>query len=354
VSLLQVLDATNPAERARWLEAWNAWPGKEVSAHPDYVALFARDRDRSLCALLSLPSGGILYPFILRPLSSEPWAPPGTTAADLVTPYGYGGPFAWGEAALHAEQFWDQLDVWAGAANVVTSFVRLSVFPEQMIPFRGVIEERQHNVVRSLDLDLEHMWRDYAHKVRKNVNRAKLAGLEVLVDTAGARLAEFHAIYLGTMQRRGALPTYCFPLSFFAAVVGKLPGSFVFFHVLDQKRMVSSELVLVSDNYLYSFLGGTTEDAFELRPNDLLKHAIVLWGIEQRKRAFVLGGGYQGDDGIYRYKLSLAPKGAVPFRVGLRTYQADSAEQLTAARRKFALSHGVVWEPSPGYFPPYR
>jgi hypothetical protein len=70
--------------------------------------------------------------------------------------------------------------------------------------------------------------------------------------------------------------------------------------------------------------------------------------------AFVLGGGYSGEDGIYKYKQSFAPNGSVPFRVLKRVHRPDDAERLVALRRAQAEAAQTSWDPRPGFFPPYR
>ena len=105
-----------------------------------------------------------------------------------------------------------------------------------------------------------------------------------------------------------------------------------------------------SANHLYSFLGGTLAEAFAERPNDLLKHEIILWGRQAGKRAFVLGGGFAPDDGIYRYKKSFAPNGSAPFCVGRRIHNAAAYTRLIESRRRWQSG----WAPRNGYFPEYR
>ena len=348
----RVLDAADATDRADWLQRWSEWPGREVSAHPTYVQLFARPVDRVLCAAAEDADGGVLYPFVLRPLAAEPWTE--RECWDLTTPYGYGGPFAWGELRTRADEYWRRLEQWLAEAGVVTSFARLSLFPEQLLPFRGEVVDRMPNVVRGLDLDETTIWRDYAHKVRKNVNRARELGLSVEVDPTGERLDEFVEVYASTMARRNAADAYRFSRAFFERIVSGLAGSFAFFHALDRDRVVSTELVLVSADHIYSFLGGTVEDAFASRPNDLLKHEIITWARASGKRAFVLGGGYGGEDGIYRYKLGFAPSGRVRFAVGRCEHDPELARVLEQERRAWEAAQGRSWEPDTRYFPRYR
>src|SRR5262245_15516831 len=96
---LRILDAGGPRDAADWREGWEEWPDREVMAHPDFVRLFARKGDLVMAATAKTAQGGVLYPFILRPLASEPWAPPDCAGWDLTTAYGYGGPFAWSVTA---------------------------------------------------------------------------------------------------------------------------------------------------------------------------------------------------------------------------------------------------------------
>ncbi|MEX0673506.1 MAG: GNAT family N-acetyltransferase, partial [Gaiellaceae bacterium] len=309
--MFAVLTADDP----RWLSTWAAWPEREVHAHPEYVRLYEEDGARALCAV----ADGVLYPFLLR---ADP--------VDIVTPYGYGGAFRTGDA--DADAFWRAFDAWAAEQGAVSELVRLSLFPERLLPYPGEREPRLVNVVRDLEPSADELWMDYEHKVRKNVNKARRSGLRVEIDQAGARLDEFVRLYEHTLDRRGASTRYRFPRAFFERIRDRLAGQFAFAHVLDGERVVSSELALLSATSAYSFLGGTDESAFELRPNDLLKHELMLWAKEAGKRRFVLGGGHEADDGIFRYKRSFAPHGLVPFEIGMRIFDPERYAELSRGR----------------------
>ena len=249
-----------------------------------------------------------MFPFIVRPLNAEPWAEQDESACDLITPYGYGGAFAWNTGKEQAEDFWNQFRIWAAAHGIVTSFARLSLFSEQQLPFDGEVSVDRQNVVCDLTIPPEEIWRNYKHKVRKNVACAKSMGLSVEVDESGQRFEDFFGIYYSTMERRNADYGYFFPREFFTQLMRDLSGQYVFFHVLDAGRVVSTELVLISADNMYSFLGGTLADSFDKRPNELLKHEGMLWGRQADKQTFVLGGGYAENDGIFRYKKAFSSR----------------------------------------------
>lgn len=347
-------DAANAADRKSWLEFWESWPGREVTAHPSYVRLFARPGDRVVCAAAQTQVGGILYPVILRPLGREPWAGSEARKCDLTTAYGYGGPFAWNVPDRLAPGFWSQFDAWARTHGAVTSFARLSLFPEQMISFDGDLADRGPNVVRTLTHSDEELWSDYDGKVRKNVKRARREGLSVRFDAAGERLDAFLEVYEATMNRREALSQYFFPRSFFETIVTELAGQFAFVHAVAGEKVVASELVLVSTQNAYFYLGGTLAEAFPLRPNDLLQHEVFRYCRDRGVKRCVLGGGYRPDDGILRFKRSFAPGGDRPFRVGVKTYDREASARLVESRRAWERTQGREWNPSGDFFPRYR
>jgi Acetyltransferase (GNAT) domain len=350
----RLLDAGNPRDAADWQELWQEWPDREVMAHPDFVRLFAGKEDLVLAATARTAEGGVLYPFILRPLAAEPWASADCTGWDLTTAYGYGGPFAWSVTSDEARGFWSRFAGWARERKVITSFARLSLFADQLLPFDGDAEVNGPNIVRSLEPSEKEIWNDFIPKVRQNVRRARSRGCQLQVDSDGSRLDEFLHVYTETMKRRNAASYYYFSRAFFETLIRSLSGLFAFFHVVHEGRVVSSQLVLLSRNHAYFFLGGTLADAFELRPSELLQVETFLWCRGAGKKALVLGGGYRGSEGLLRYKRGFAPGGELPFRIGTKVHDPAVAAKMVEDRRRWEQAHGRSWEPEPGFFPPYR
>lgn len=354
VGSIRILDAASPADFDEWVALWRHWPDREVSAHPAYVRLFAHAHDRVVGVVRATAGGGILFPLILRPLAAVPWAGGDEQGWDAVTAYGYGGPFAWGDGRAEADSFWSAFSGWASDQKIVSTFARLSLFPGQLLdtPMETVVD--RSNVVRPLQLEESALWMDYAHKVRKNVNKARQLGVEIRMDPEGADLDAFLRIYESTLDRRDASDGYFFGRAFFESILRDLKGQFMFFHAVLDGQIVSTELVLVSERHLYSFLGGTLAEAFHARPNDLLKHAVIEWGRQTGKSSFVLGGGWQEADGIFNYKLAFAPQGAVDFRVGKCVHDAGAYDRLLKRRGEWESSQGRDWSPKAGFFPEYR
>lgn len=337
---LRVLDAADPAGRAEWLAVWRAWPEREPMAHPGFAALFGRPEDRVVALADGDATGGHLFPLIVRPLEGG--------LKDATTPYGYGGAFAWGQRDDAA--FWRAYAGWASDERLVTTFARLSLFPDQLAAPPEAPVVLQQNIVVPLAGGRDALWKGYEGKVRKWVKTAEAAGLTVEVDETGARLADFISIYHHTMTRNGASSFYLFQRPFFDALLSELAGSFALFHASKAGRVVSSDLMLLSRRRAYYFLGGTLEEAFDDGPNYLLKHRALEWAADKGLEGFVLGGGVEAGDGLFRYKRAYARAGETPFQVLRLTHDAAAGAALEAAR----AAREPGWTPRPGYFPRYR
>lgn len=349
----RILDAGSAADLSVWRAAWDAWPQREVQAHPCYVGLFTDAGARAKCAMLSGPGGTVLYPFVHRMLGFEPpLCGAGEGLSDITSPYGYAGPFCWGVARRHelAKAFWRCFDEWAASQSVVSEFIRFGLFPDHQLPYAGDVAFKQWNIIRDLAVDPPDLWMDFEHKVRKNVAKARRCGVAITVDPEGARFPDFYEIYISTMRRRNASRGYYFPKAFFSRIQRDLAGHFAYFHAARGGQVISSELVLLSSDSVYSFLGGTESEAFPFRPNDLLKYHVMVWARDMGKRWLILGGGYGGEDGIFSYKRSFAPGGCVPFQVGTRVLDPRRYKALVRHRR----AQDPDWAPQTGYFPEYR
>ena len=354
-----VLRASDPTERRLWLDEWRSTEPRDVYAHPDYVALYERPQvSEAVCAFGRDSGRRVLYPFLLRDLGGEPFCQwPRGAAFDITSAYGYGGAWYWGppsEASATADDFWGRFDRWARSVRVVSEFVRLALDAPRQLAYPGRVEQRLLNVVCDVSVPPEQSWRSFEHKVRKNVNRARSLGVEIESTLDGSRLDEFLPVYEDTMKRRQAPQFYFFDRHFYEAIHARLGGQFAYFFAMWKGRPASAELVLVSDEAVYSFLGGTVDGAQELRANDLLKVEIMSWVRETGRRRFVLGGGQAPDDGIYRYKRSFAPDGVVPFKVGARLLDESRCAELLEARRRHEAARGLGWEPAEDFFPSYR
>jgi hypothetical protein len=321
--LLEIFDLDSKG----WNEAWDELPEfqRDVFASQSYYRAFSiLDRSAgALCAVFRNPCGIIVYPFFRRSLSEIEWldAPEGT--GDLMTAYGYGGIYGNTENRDLLDEFMRLFGERCREWRVVAELIRLN-------PLLGAhlhlsrhyrVQTGNRQVIVDLQRSDEEIWRSYRQNNRKNVNKALRSGVEVVAEDVGGPLFnDFLEIYRTTMLRRSAQEKFIFPQAFYDQLKTGLPRNSHMFYSVLEGTTVSVEMVLSSETAVYSFLGGTRDECFDVRPNNLLKHEIIKWARERGYRSFLLGGGPAGEDGIFEFKRSFAPEGVVDFHIASRIH----------------------------------
>lgn len=265
---------------------------------------------------------------------------------DFSSPYGYGGFLIEG---TETKEIMNKYDEYCLNDGIVSEFVRFHLFNKAETYYNGSVIKKYDNIVRNLDISIEDIQKDFEYKVRKNLNRANQSGLYLEIDQTGQNLNDFLKIYYETMEKNNAKEYYYFKEDFFKQV-HRMKGNFVYFYVFDKNgNRIATELVLYSKDYCYSFLGGTNPEYFSLRPNDFLKFEIIKWAKEEKIKYFVLGGGYGPNDGIFRYKKSLAPHGIYSFYIGKKIINQNKYNYLVEMKKKLEIV-----EARTDFFPEYR
>lgn len=241
--------------------------------------------------------------------------------------------------------------------NVISEFVREDIFAEHLTPRHdGEHLVQQQNVVVDLQVAMEKRWLRYAPKVRKNVRRAEEAGLRVEIGNSESFLEPFLGIYYETMKRRHANDYFFLAREKLQLLHNSLQpaGGLQYALVFLNERVVAAELLLLSADTLYSFLGGTDAGYFALRPADLLKHKVIAWGQQRGYARFVLGGGLKPNDGLFQFKKAFEPGGLMDFCVRRVVWNREQYNLLVAARTEWEMGMGRTWRPEPDFFPAYR
>lgn len=258
---------------------------------------------------------------------------------DLISPYGYGG---WIIKGKYNSNIFNEYIELCKRSQCVCEFIRFDLFRTDISKYYGDIKFISHNVVKDVSKSHEKIFDDFERRVKKNIRKAIKNELNVIVDETGERIEEFLEIYYSTMERNHASNNYFFSKDFFKQLSKE---NSCFFHVESEGKIISTEMVLFDKLCSYSFLGGTIDEFFPLRPNEILKYEIMKWSYDHGLNYFVLGGGYGSDDGIFMYKKGLAPNGIYNFYVGNYIFNQEIYNSLCEENNI---------EISNDYFPAYR
>lgn len=340
--------------REQWLQVLDNLKDIKPDLHyqPKYFALFPYMGEAQLFVYQE-GTETVVYPFFLRKVNLIPGLADKLSIDlyDITSPYGYGGPLATPTAGVSVfSNFYQCFAGYCASKNIITEFIRFHPILGNHHLIKNHVEvERVSSVVCvNLKGSAEEIWLGYKRNNRKNIKKAYREGLEVILEEAPAHFTDFLAIYHHTLSRNQAGNFYHFSTEFYKYLHKKLKDNFLYAHTLMNGQVISTELLLYNESYIHSFLGGTLEQFYEYRPNNILKHEVINWAKNKGIKYFLLGGGYRDEDGIFRYKLSFASNGVLDFYVGKKVHNQEAVsrlEEIMASKKP---------RESEGYFPSYR
>lgn len=324
---------------SRWDEVVAELGGRDtylLAAYHDASAALEPPGTHPVLLRVRTAGGDLALPLLLRPL-------PGGGGWDATTPYGYGGPVSprpvpgWGA----------ELDRWARANGVVTTFLRLHPLLENthLVPPAADLVELGSTVAwdvsRGRDLR-QHMHPHHRRAARK----AERAGLELAVRTAPGPLEEFRKLYETTMRRQEAAPFFFFPDDYWTRlqeheadlgtvlVEGRLDG-----------ELVASLLCFTHGPWLHYHLGGSADIARTIGASNACFLAGAEWAQAHGFTGFHLGGGVGGrsESSLFVFKRRFEPEGALrTFHVAKLVHDPDRYRELSGTAS------------TDGFFPPWR
>lgn len=283
--------------------------------------------------LLHLPGkgGDVVFACLLR---AEP--------ADVVTPYGYGGPVAVGTQPPVAE-FAAAYEDWCALRGVVSSFVVYHpLFANQNLVMPALRQQALTGTI-AWDLRGDDLLTGLHRHHGRMVRRALAAEVEVRIDEAPGDLEAFRALYAETMIRAGADPFYLFDADYWALLGAEVP--LVCVDVWRGAEHLAALLGLTGTPWLHYHLGASSEAGRGLGANHLAMLALAGWGGQRGYTRLHLGGGVGGRrDSLWLYKQRFAPGGELPAAVGKAVHDPERYRELTGQSQ---ISYD-------GFFPAYR
>lgn len=319
----------------------------------EYFEVFASGLKNLICFYWDKNGAYILMPGYIRDIEGH------DDMKDFTSPYGYSGPLFSeniDQKSLHL--FWQEVETWLINNDIISVFIRFSL-NENYYGFPGEVKITLANIKGKILPD-DEQWRGFNRKVRKNVEKAKREGLIVKIlwgyDLTEDLLEKFQTIYIHTLSRSNAEDFFYYSKDDIRKFVSTNGDLCVFAFALDGSEVVSAEMVLLSEDCMFSFLGGTHEQSFYKRPGDLLKFELICWARDKKFSYFVLGGGYGSNDGIFNFKRAFFPKDIVNYMTGRQVLNDEKYSFLVDEFLSKALNLNSKLEQvyQLDFFPEYR
>ena len=333
-------------------ELWEKYLPARVSVYGSLG--YARIGERLLNRIARLHviesnEGRIAYPMHLRPLSQLPFAAQTEGRWDSQTPE-FTGPHVCGQDDKLAQQYMKFRDSLAQREGIVAEFAHLQ-------PWSGA----EQLLRDGSSLDRQIIWSDATlapdflrrnhleHRRRKCLSKAEKAGMRVIEAKSPAEIREFVRIYQDTMSRNQAQDNYYFSEEYFMAFRELLPSNSRFTLTIHQNRAIGALFVLIDDDNVYAYLGGSDAAFHHLGPATFQIWESICWAHRNGKKRVVLGGGYVANDGLFKFKVSFSPL-LQPFYIYKKVHRPEEYARLEKACRTFHQ----LGDEDLSYFPSYR
>ncbi|MCA1012694.1 lipid II:glycine glycyltransferase FemX [Halobacillus halophilus] len=309
----------------------------DVYYDPHYVKLLApKDQGYGEAVYYENEKGRIFYPYIKRSFD-EFW--------DIVTPYGYGGPFLQGDPSTLID-FYHLFTPFCADQGIVTEKIKCHPLYTNSAALSKImdIELVQETTAVDLNLPYEDIKQGYSSSNKRNINKARRNGVEIIEDSTLSYLPDFQEMYYETMKRNDADQSFFFTDDYFQnQMKDRLlykPRLLIAKH---NNNVIAGALVLLGKKAAHYHLGASLTEHLSLRANNLLFDEMIQYCQKEQAEILHLGGGTSKDDGLFRFKSSFTNNNHYNFFIGKHIINPKVYNDLLTSTSS----------QSP-FFPPYR
>lgn len=296
------------------------------------------------------PHGVVRHMFIKREIST---VVEGVIYYDLITPYGYGGPwirgYKKGKKIQLVHEFATAFEEYCRENRIVSEFIRFHPIVGNALDFKDMYDVlfSRNTVGTDLSTYQDPFMAEFSKSTRKNVRRALRAGVNSRVIEKPDDLTAFKKIYYSTMDRNVAADFYYFDDDYFDMCLDVFTDNIVLVEAVYRDNVISSGLHFVYNDTMHAQLSGTLEDFLHLSPAYIVKYGALNWAKNHGVGLIHYGGGISNDknDSLYRFKKGFGKNTEFKFFVGRKVWE-------PAVYSHLCLESGV--EDNTGFFPAYR
>ena len=151
-------------------------------------------------------------------------------------------------------------------------------------------------------LDEEKVWQNYKKRIRRDVRKAKGAGVKVKKLTESNEIEKLFELYLRTMRRNKACPVWSKKAfySIYDNLVLKNKAEMIFADL--NNKYIAGVISIYSEDTCYYFMSASDAEYLKYCPNDLLLHTIIADSISKNKKHVDLMTSRESDTELIKFK----------------------------------------------------
>ena len=324
---------------------------KDIYFDENYGKLYEKVEKGTACIFrCETENGCIINQFIKREI---PIKLNGKTYYDIVTPYGYGGPYI--ESCINKEKLLEDYErefkKYCQDNDIVAEFVRFHPIYKNYDDFKKVYYTFFNRFtlatnVRDYDDPIQAEFSKHTRKtIRSIINNDVL--FKMIENPTKEDMETFKRIYYLNMERKEADDYYFFDDNYFEDIMNYFKGEYVIAEAIYDNKVVAAGLYFVTEKNVHAHLSGTDTKYLYLSPAYILKYGTVLWAKEKKYNFIHYGGGTSPelDNSLYQFKSKFAQHTKLEFWIGQKIWNQNIYDELCAI---------VNISKSEEFFPAYR
>lgn len=290
--------------------------------------------------------GSIIYPFILRKIYCEFTKRP---IYDITNAYGYGGPLIFGDPRV-LEEFGKLFHQYCVRMNIISEVVRLHplIGNASYLDKYCTLQYVRKTTAVDLTEDLPCIQQHYSHMTKRNIKKAFSHHLHCKeVEKSDENIKVFLRLYNDTMLRKTATNSYYFSSSIIKKqLVNTAISKAHMIFVYHEGQVIAAAILLTTKRFGHYHLGASDQKYLSMRPNNLLFDFMVTYSKQIGCEVLHLGGGYQEDDSLFKYKTSYTNQNNYDYYLGTKIHCKGIYQKLVAL--------SVSGDDTTDFFPLYR
>lgn len=302
-------------------------------------------------------NGGFLYALLVMDIAKGKkfnGLLPEKTWFDSETPYGYGGPFFYGDMKFDDDsvcQCRRLLKEALAARGIITQFIRFYplIFEEGK---STLIVDKYGTYKSTIYMDTaneETIMANLDSQYRRKIRKAKEAGVEILHDK-GENIQEFIRLYNITMNKHNAEDMYYFTIDYYNMLLDGFRNNVEIFYAVYKGAVVGASIFIYDENNMHFHLGGRDITAPNVHFENILMVEAAKWGAKQGVKKLHIGGGIKEGDSLFQYKKKFNRSGILPFYIGRTIVDEAKYSELMNIRR----NNDPNFDPNNKFYIQYR
>ena len=239
----------------------------------------------------------LIYVYLKRPIDCD-----GKIYYDLITPYGYSGYYY--EKLETYNEFIPIFRKKAKERDYVTEVLRQNPYLNIDIAEYDIITTKTLYGINLVNLNEAGYLRTTNKSNRRMINKAIKNNLEFkILEYNNKNLKDFKYVYNLTMDNLNSTKYYYFNREYY----NRLCNCFIACVYL-KNILCASSVIFKYNDLLHYHIGGSLSKYREYGCNNFLHYNVMIYGIKNNFKLYVLGGGIKEGDSLSKFKEKLSNK----------------------------------------------